>query len=129
MLNFTLDKTKTMYAAIHMCTDIASAKYKTSHSIQHYCALPKVMKIVPTSNIYLIVQNVLSFPSPPPKYGYLRRLLFGVGCFIFYTEKPVLSLPCRRFLTGGKSQAEQLNSYNSPVPILYQEKGTNPTFL
>lgn len=55
MLSFTLDKTKMMYAAIHMCTDIASAKYKTLHSKQHYRGLPKVMKTVPTPNIYLIV--------------------------------------------------------------------------
>lgn len=40
MLNFTVDKTKTMYAVIHTHTDTASAKYKTPHSTQHYCVSP-----------------------------------------------------------------------------------------
>lgn len=68
MLNFTLGKTKMMYAAIHTCTEIASAKYKTPHSIQHFCALPKVVKTVPILYIHLIVQNALSSP-PPPNVG------------------------------------------------------------
>lgn len=120
MLNFTLGKTKMMYAAIHTCTEIASAKYKTPHSIQHFCALPKVVKTVPILYIHLIVQNALS--SPPP-----QTWAFKKGVFLHRRACSLPSTPT--FSHRGKSQAERLNSYNSPVPILYQEKETNPTFL
>lgn len=93
MLSFTL-----IYAAIQTCTDTASAKYKIPHSIQRYCALPKVMKIVPTPNTYLIVQNALS--SSPNMQAWTFKKVFIPG----------LCLPPQPFLKGKKSSgaAQQL---------------------
>lgn len=114
MLNFTVDKTKTMYAAIHAHTDTASAKYKTPHSTQHYCVPPKVMKTAPIPLIYLVQNATLLLQTWAFKKVFIEKSLF-------YASHP-------DFSHRGASQVEQLNSYSSLCPVLLSGKNPNSTF-
>lgn len=90
----------------------ASAKYKTPHSTQHYCVPPKVMKTAPTPLIYLVQNATLLFQTWTFKKVFTEKSLF-------YASHP-------DFSHRGASQVEQLNSYNSPVQLFYQEKTQTP---
>lgn len=113
MLSFT-----PICAAIHTCADTARAKYKIPHSIQRYYVLPKVMKIAPTPNTYLIVQSALS-SSPHRQAWAFKKVL----------HRRVWSLPSTpTFSHRGRSQVEQLNSYNCPAPSFIRRKKQTPYF-
>lgn len=109
MLNFTVDKTKTMYAAIHTHTGTASAKYKTSHSTQHYC-----VPLQESWKLYQLPLYIL-FRMPPSSFrlGLLRKFLLRRACSMpstqtFLTEECITwssstaTLSCPAILSGKK---------------------------
>lgn len=101
--------------------DVCSHSYTHRHSkwqiqnpSQHYCVPPKVMKTVPTLLIYL-VQNATLLQTWAFKKVFTKKSLF----YAFHPD----------FSHRGTSQVEQLNSYNSPGPVLLSGKNPNSTFV
>lgn len=113
MLNFTVDKTKTMYAAIHTRRDTASAKHKTPHSTQHYCVPPKVMKTVQLLLCILFRMSPLL----------LQTWAFKKG---FYPEEPVLCLPPRFFSQTNKWSSSTTTTL--PSSFFIRKKTQTPHF-
>lgn len=110
MLNFTVDKTKTMYAAFHTHTDTASGKHKTPHSTTVY--LQKSWKL------YQLFLYIL-FRMPPSSFrlGLLRRFLLRRACSTPSTQT---------FLTEEQVKWSSSTATTLLVQFFYQEKTQTP---